>query len=478
MNLFRSRTLQLVFAFGLGAIALSPFRPLEGLLSYLFVPSRLLVETTAPLEWLQTRKARAAESGSGVDAANELDRHIALERMVRESALPIEFQVPAGGASVHGEVIGRDRGDLDRVRVRVDGCRGLVPGLPVISGDWFVGTVVSVDERVAHRGGKPGSDLWVQLITDNEARVAARVEDDESGLAESEACRLVAGGLAPRTETIWLDIHNPSKRGVADGRVVVDERAELGGEYTSLASGSWLGQLVREREGGRELLGIRPGLDFGSGLYQVMVLYPEGLVQVQEEAAVPVLEDAAWLRARRFLRAEPSPWRHGTWIGTGATSGVQPGAAVTAGARLCGRVGQVRPFRSSVRELGDPGLVLAALAVVDLGGGPEPFVMGRIEARGRRADGSFEFDWEATVPLPEGTRGLQQPEERGFDSGPVSAHVWTGSGESGVPRGLWVGTTELPRGPGPHRLILHTPEGMAHAGAWRVRLPGAGEGTP
>ena len=475
MNLFRSRTLLLVMGLGLATLALRPFPPAERALAIALVPCRALVELVVPVEWLAVRRALAAEPSSTVDPAGELARHAALERMVLDSALPDRFAIPSGAGAAHGEVVGRDARDLDRVRVRVEGGRGLVPGLPVVSGDWFVGIVRAVDERP----DDTGSDLWVQLVTDQDERIAARVEaaDDvaageEGGFASGEGagstCRLVAGGLAPRADAVWLDVHNPSRREVRSGRVLVDERESLGGRYTALANGAWLGELTSERVEGQDLLGIRPGLDYGSGLYQVLVLHPEGMVRTVGPEVPVVLEDGLWKRARRFLRAQPTPWRDGVWVGLGRADGVRPGAAVVAGARLCGRVGEVGVERSSVLELGDPGLALAGLAVVRRDGREAPFVMGRIEGRGRTEDGAFLFDWEATVPI-----------EGAADGPPIPAELWTGSGEPGVPRGLWVGTTELPRGPGPHRIVVRPPVGMARAGGWRVRVAAdrIGEGT-
>jgi hypothetical protein len=456
VNLIRSRSLLLLLGLGLAVLALRPFPVVDRALSLALVPCRFLAELSVPVEWLQDRGAQAAESRVPVDFAAELGQHAALERMVQASALPATFSIPAGASAVHGEVVGRDPRDLDRVRLRVEGCRGLVVGLPVVSGDWFVGVVEAVDEPVEGTG----CNLWLRLITGQDERIAARVESTaEAEVAGQASCRLVVGGLAPRADMAYLDIHNPSRRDVRSGRVVVDERPELGSRYTGLANGAWLGDLVSEQVAGKDVLGIRPGLDYGSGLYQVLILFPEGRARTIDHQSPLVLEDDAWCDVRRFLRAEPSAWREGVWVSGGRRDGIIVGSAVAAGARLCGRVGQVGVMRSSVHELGDPGLAIAVVAAVGSGDGAYPFVMGRIESEGRLADGRVAFRWDATVPIA----GVSTDP-------PVAAELWTGSGEPGVPRGLWVGSVDLPRGPGPHTLHVKPPPAMARAGAWRVRV--------
>lgn len=462
MNLIRSRTLVLLLGLGLAVLALRPFPAADRFLSLVLVPCRFLAELSVPVEWLQDRGAQAAEASVSVDFTGELGQHASLERLVQASAISDRFSVPPGATAVHGEVMGRDTHDLDRVRLRVEGCRGLVVGLPVVSGDWFVGVVEAVDEPI------DGTDslLWVRLITGQDERIAARVaSSDDAGVAGQAACRLVVGGLAPRSDKTYLDIHNPSRRDVHSGTVLVDERPELGGRYTGLANGAWLGELVSEKFAGKDVLGIRSGLNYGSGLYQVLVLFPDGLARTVARDSTLVLEDDQWRNARRFLRAEPSPWREGVWISIGRRDGVLPGAAVVAGARLCGRVGQVGVLRSSVHELGDPGLAIAVVAVVGSGDAAYPFVMGRIESQGRLPDGRVAFRWDASVPL---AGEAADP--------PIAVQLWTGSGEPGVPRGLWVGSVDLPRGPGPHTLLVAQPPAMARAGTWRVRVLSSGDG--
>ena len=58
------------------------------------------------------------------------------------------------------------------------------------------------------------------------------------------------------------------------------------------------------------------------------------------------------------------------------------------------------------------------------------------------------------------TRQIDAPVET------VWGELWTGSGERGMPRGLLIGTTELPLGPGPHELHVYP----ATAGGEPARL--------
>jgi len=456
LGLTRSRTLYLVLLLGLAFLSLRPIAPVEYLLDAALLPSRALAELGAPIAWLQSREVRASSREQVAARERELAASAELERSVLASVVGERTRAGPEALWVHGEVVGRDREELDRIRVRLADDRGAEVGMPVVSGEFFVGLVSRVPGRAA-AASEPAAqrharEIEVQLITGADARIGALVVG-ASGEPEAE---LVAGGIAPPVDAIYLDVHHPSRSRLEGGAVVVDEPAYLAGEHTPLANGYLLGELERVRvaRGSRDertLLCIRPGLDYAAGLYQVLVLVPRGAEPPADPGADPLaggpLEDpeqGAWRGARLFLRSELSPWREGRKLALGRRHGVALGSALASGARLAGRVTRAGPLSSDVRLLGDPGVEVAALAMI----GDVPHVMGRIVGLGRSADGSLRFRWEAAVPI-EAVDGASE----------VPATVWTGSGEHGVPRGLLLGETRLPCGRGPHTIRLRQPAG-------------------
>jgi cell shape-determining protein MreC len=444
-------------------MALRPVPLLDRALDLALLPTRVLAELSAPVGWIQGRQALAGGAEREGQLRRELFEHDALEAAVLDSALSLRSSAHPQAAFVHAEVVGRPPDARDTILVRVDDPAGIEVGMPVVTGDWFVGLVSGVrqSEEVSALDAD-GSLFEVELITGARARIAARVED---GPPDSR-CELVVGGIAPASSQIYLDVHNPSQRWVNEGSVVVDEPRLLGERHSHLADGYRLGNLLLttiddSRAGTRTLACVLPGLDFESGLYQVLILLPRG-AGAEGRAAVrepeDVLDDGAWASARLFLRSEPSPWREGRKLALGQRQGVHDGAALVSGVRLVGRVQHAGPMQSDVRLLGDPGFGVAALAMVEEADRIVPHVMGRIVSRGRDAEGALRFEWTATVPLTgEGER---------------QARLWTGSGEVGVPRGLLLGDTVVPCGLGTHELRIVQPDGAREPKGLRVRLRG------
>ncbi len=465
-----SRTIvtYLVLVLALGALALQPVAWLERGLDWLLLPARACAELAAPVGWIQSREVDASESARREAMRRELFEHQVLEDAVLASALAPRSEQHPTADRVHAEVIRRSAEARDTILVRVDDASGIERGMPVVTGDWFVGLVSSVPRKKAASGPV---EISVELVTGSRARIGGAVRDGEGEIT----CQLVVGGVAPPRGQVFLDVHEPSPRWVHEGRVEVYEPESLGERFTSLANGYSLGDLVLatindENKSVRTLACVRPGLDYDAGLYQVLVLCPrESARPPGSIARDDVLRDGSWAPARLFLRSEPSAWREGRKLALGWCDGVAPGAALVSGARLVGRVEHAGPFSSDVRMVGDPGLSFVALAMVEEGEDVRPHVLGRIEGLGRASDGVLVYAWTATLPLPgEGTR---------------KARIWTGSGESGVPRGLLLGDTDLPAGAGRHVLRIVQPEGAIEPKGLSVRLTDAqathsGEGAP
>ena len=461
----RSLTSYALLTLVLAALALHPVAAVERWLDFALVPTRALAELAAPIGWVQGREALAGGDDRRLQQRRELFEHEALEMAVLESAISESSSEHETAEFVHAEVVGRPAHARDTILVRVMDARGLEVGMPVVTGDWFVGLVTRVG--TGHEAGadsQAGSLLEVELITGSKARIAARVERGPPG----SDVELVVGGVAPLRGQIYLNVHNPSQRWVNEGEVVVAEPKLLGERFSHLADGYRLGNLVLgtsdgDQAGPQTMTCIQPGLDFESGLYQVLVLRPKDELQVPAASRARkqnVLEDGLWIPGRLFLRSEPSPWREGRKLALGRRHGVRDGSALVSGARLVGRVQHAGPWLSDVRMVGDPGFSVVVLAMVevptDAGSERVPHVMGRVTSRGRDGDGSIRLEWTATVPL--------------LGVGERDARLWTGSGEEGVPRGLLLGDTRVPCGPGTHDLVLRQPEGAREPKGLRVRV--------
>ncbi len=239
----------------------------------------------------------------------------------------------------------------------------------------------------------------------------------------------------------------PSSRLVREGQVSVAESETGGRDQAWLANGFLLGQLrgaIEPDENTRmEMLGVVPEVDFESGLYQVLIHTDldedPGLGQGEEDR-----KRGTWIPTQRSRMVDAAPWREGSKLMTGFLDGVQKNAALASGVRLVGRVTRTGPFTSDVAGPGDLGFHVPVIAVWQDVGRPErTHVLGRLVSLGRNEQGQVLMEWQANLPLQGGE--------------PERAHLYTGSGDPGVPRGLLIGETIVPTGPGPHVLVVEPP---------------------
>lgn len=461
MAVARTRTLGLVLAVGSAVMALRPIGPLAPLGDLLSLPARLAAPLAAPTLWVgSARSASAAGSDEEVYAA-ESDLSARLELAVLQSAWPVGLTLGAGVDPIAGEVEARRGRSRDIIRVRVLEPERIAVGQPVVAGDVYVGRVwrVPFRESVQDRPGvfervlrvlrlssppvpPPRDAVDVALITGADERVGGYVPLDQSG----RSCDLVVGGLAPRDDRVWLAVHTPGSRATRSGRVIVKEPSGLLERRASLAEGFLVGDLMAEEiqdEGvpfTRTVLGIRPLIDFASGLNQVIVLAPVGATNGSPRTGplpsdvVPVMEDGGWAASRALAIGDTSPWRAVFRINRGQRDGVREGAAVVDGVRFAGRVARADHLTSSVAQLGDPGFLVSALAQSAQDPDAPPFAMGNLVSLGRATDGAILLRW---TPEP----GLRFPDWLTGEG--VEATLWTGSGMERVPRGLRLGRTLL-----------------------------------
>jgi len=450
----RRRTVVLVLLVVCAVLSLRPIPLVGGAIELVFVPTRLVAELVAPLRWLRRGEVRAAERSLDEEARRVRGAAAELLALEQESALP-RPELRAGRRLIHGEVIRRSRGQLDRVEVRVASTAGIVPGLPVVTGDHYVGRVARLDPREADM-------IQVDLVTGKSFHVGAAVDrTDWKGRPVGEPVSFVVGGLAPELgdEQLHLRLHNPALREVERGAVRVAEPGDLDPELARLSDGFLLGELrtVTTAGGSRQPL-IQSPLDFKSGLFQLIVLAPEEGLSETERLELDTFVQANWIPARALTRGDVTPTREGRRLSEGSLAGLRPGQAVALGAHLVGRVGETGLSSADLVGLGDPGLRLAVLAEVEGEAAPRP--LGELVALGRRgADGALEFRWVCRVDLGEGVEGEL-----------LQADLYTGSGEDGVPRGLFIGTTELPTVRRRHRIFVHQDPAvreLSHVFVWR-----------
>ena len=439
VRLTRPRTLYLLFLLALGFLSLRPYPPAEAILDGLLLPTRALGELTTPASWL-TRNAVRAGAGNAHTVAAEIARRDALLEAVLRTAEPDRRGLLAGRGWVHGEVFERSGRNLDRIIIALPVAARIERGMPVVSGEAFVGwTKDPIRDRPGH---------WeVTLVTAGTSRVGAWLETPGR---EDPTAFFVAGGLAPigRSDVV-LGIHNPSRCDLPRGTVEVYE-PEVPGEapWSRLANGFRLGTLLREQRGAREVLGILPELDYRSGLYEVLVLCPPDWNAPEVVGQRDPMQDGGWVSSRFLLDGDPSPRRYGRRLSSGRWAGLEPGAAVVEATRLVGRVAHVGWADASVALPSDPGFSFPALAHPIEGGRPR--ALGRLVSRGP-VPGGLLFHWEAALPLPAGTS--------------LATHIHTGSGDRGLPRGLWVGDCVLPGGAGPHDIVIREAAPTPPAGA-------------
>lgn len=437
--------LQVVVCLALTVLSLWPVAPVERMLSMLAWGTWPVLLVGRPL-W-GVGHSFAADDEHQARWEREAEESAFLEDWVREQAVPRSVS-SASGVALHAEAVGRPEGKLDSLLVRVWHPGIVRVGMPVTTGDHYVGLV----ERVRLRQGPEGpfEDVSVQLITSGQARIQASLMDRG---AEGEDGRFVVGGLlAPEDfelgpEREVLAVHHPSNRKLEGGEVFVNEPLDGGRDAAWLANGFRLGTLRRApkpEEATREtLLGVLPGVDFESGLYQVLIhtgWTREELGPVHDEE----VQRGRWVTIQRAPYVDGAPWREGFKLIQGARAGVQVGAAVAHGVRIVGRVTSVGPWHADVVGPGDSDFAVPGIAVwLHEGADSATFVMGRLRSLGRDAEGRVLLRWPATLAAPAGE--------------PVRARLYTGSGDPGVPRGLLLGEAEIPVGPGPHVLVLEPP---------------------
>ena len=436
MSSFPARLAYLAALVGSATLALRPPGAVEEGLTLALSPLRLASEVASPVGLLRARSVRAAQRRAAeLREAEDLERR-ALGADQRRFVLPQSEELRAGRSFSIAEVVRRVPGDADRLEVRLLAGAAPQPGQPVVVGDHYIGRVREVLEQ--------GTRAVVELVTRPDVLVGARTT------GPGAPARLVVGGLQRdesgrgRAESL-LAVHGPSTPDLPEGLVVVDEA--LGGEvpFAAEAAGFVLGQL--EDVGGRlheRLRGVRSPIDLAAGVFQVAIVgraSADGAALV--EAAPDPLEDGRWTHARALTRGDPVARREGLKLSAGTTRGVRAGAAIATGARLVGVVARASSHASDARLLGDPGLALPVVARVE--GREKPEILGTLVALGRAAP---DEEGRARVRLFwSGRAGDPEP-------GAEPARLYTGAGAEGVPPGLLLGDTALPRGGGPAVLEL------------------------
>lgn len=460
----RARTLYAVLVLGLAALALEPSPRIERALDACLLPTRALAELAAPLEWLASPEVRAAEADLARDAATARARAEALFLDEQDAALPTRAELALGRRFVHGEVVRRGEGDLDSIVVRLASLDGIEAGMPVVAGDHYVGRVTRALDEAAR-------EVAVALVTGKSFFVGAEVVDPGDDSVSRAPVELTAGGLAPRVGgdegSLELAVHNPSRKPSSGGLVVVREPrfpaperglAHTGADrFAELADGFRLGLLERVAlDGGAHVFRIRPGLDYQSGLFQVLVVAPADGGPSERRLALDTFEPEAWVPLSALPGGEIDARRRGRRFTLPFGAPLARGAAIAWAGHFLGRVERCDAVGVDARWLGDPGLVLAALARVE--GEARPFALGELVSLGEQdEDGAIRLRWNARVAL-------------GGEGGPARAELFTGSGVEGVPRGLYLGTAELPRGSGRHFITLHpAPNALRveHGLGWR-----------
>ncbi len=454
---FRARGLFLLTVLVLVFVSLRPAPEVEVVLGHALMPVRVLSELARPLGWVRLPRVRAADHGLAALADDDYRRRRLFFEEGARFAVPSRAELCEGRRFVHAEVVDRVEGDQDRIVIELRGrsAEGLEPGLPVVSGNVFVGRVGALDEP------RPGQ-ATVDLVTGKDFFVGAELAPLERAGARPmfDPLRLVVGGVTLGEGVAYrLAVHNPS-RVLPAGDVRVDERLTAAGEAARLAYGFDLGRYTPREAGGGE---IEPLLDYRSGLFQVVVVCSADVRRHAEMPGAEELDDGRWRRVAATSSGDPSRWREGLKLGAGTWNDVRVGAAVVSGSRLVGRVSGASPLSANVSLLGDPHCPIPAIARV--AGREQPLVLGRLVSLGRDPldARSVRFHWDAVL------------EWDGAE--PAQAELFTGSGEPLVPRGLLLGTARVPNGPGPHVLTVRQPVDTSAVRRLWVRTP-APEAAP
>jgi cell shape-determining protein MreC len=450
----RFRALLLLAFLFLAALSLRPSSDLRASLDAVCEPARHLRLLGSPLGWLSIAEARAAERQL---CAGEEERRAAGRAVLaaaQTGAAPSERTLAQGRGVVHAEVVDRVEGDEDRMIVRFAPESDVEVGMPVVSGDRYVGSIASVD--TLRRG-----EARVDLVTRKEFRVGAEV-----ARREGDPVLLVVGGILPRggkEDDTLLAAHFPSDPNLDGGEVRVRETGPgAAGSLRALADGFLLGSFVRVRRGEAVLLGVRPALDLRSGPSHVGILCPSQHAPAGPDLARDPFEDERWMDAAFVFAGDASFWRETRVLSAGTASSITDGAAVAFGANLLGQVERAGAATSLVRLLGDPGLEVTALASPAESASPAATMpIGRLVSLGRdRSDGALLLRWAPSLRL-EG-------------EAPLEVLLYTASGHRSVPPGLRIGRTALPRGRGPFVLRVRqdaTGASLTRARVWREETP-------
>jgi hypothetical protein len=412
-------------------LSLRPVARVEAAVDVLAAPLRLAAELASPLRLVGRARALAAERRFADSAEEDLRQNLAVLEELAASALPSDPALRAGRRLVPAEVRARARGERDRLRIVLSDARGVVPGLPVVLGNAYVGRVAALGVE-GSAGPEAEGMAEVELVTARGFHVGARVQEGPGGSevfmtvggVESEPARDARG-----ERTLRLAVHNPSDRELAGGIARVHELFAAPDEPVALADGFLLGAVLHDGERWT----ILPELDCLDGLSRVVVVAPPAAL-APLDAGERVLLDEDWLKVAPLALGDPAPWREAVKLGAGRARGVRPGAAVcSVGARLVGRVTRAGPWTADVSLLGDPGFHVVAVARFEDGG--EPRALGRVVSLGRTREGRVRLRWVPRVSF--GQEGGAAAEWR-------AAQLFTGSGERGLTSGLYLGEALVP----------------------------------
>ncbi len=442
-----SSVLTAALLLGCVLLSLRPVGAVERGLGVLTAPFSALAKITWPLSAWSSKVSAGDVTESEAVAVGMAQRELS-ERFLTElyaSALPEQLHLLEGRRRIPAAVVARPTKDRDVLVLEPWVYEGLEVGLPVVQRDAYVGRIQAIDTS------SDPPRVLVELITGAETFVGAEVLPPPKVLVlgrPQDRIPLVVGGLAVesgaasrRDRRTWLAAHNPARRTgwfvdrPLGGEVVVRELDISGDRFGALADGYRLGSIEAGMRD--EQWRVDPVLDFLEGLFHVVILAPDdgGQSSVPPAPEHPLLE-RSWVRALAYTPGDPSPWRETLVVDVGATSGLKPGAACVRGARLVGRLESVGPASSKVSGLGDPGLVVSAAGL--LLDHPElpPRVLGRLVSLGRdRETGAVRMRWRAVVPL-EAVGGATE----------LRVALFTGSGQPGLPAGLWIGEAWIPTG--------------------------------
>jgi len=444
------RNTVVVIWLALMALALRPIESVDRAAQLVSEPVRLLGRITLP--FAAAADAQAANEGEARGRVREL---LLAEQ---EDARPADPALLERRGLIHAQLYDRSGEPADFVLVRFPIEAEIEPGMPVVCGDVYVGSVSEVgralprtaEERAALRGAPPlaPGEARVRLVTSEEARVGARCG----------ALELVAGGLMraerSRARPRLLAVRALQGEPGSERELRVHEETAAGGPWSVLAQGYRLGTLVEQQVGTRSIWAIEPLLDYRGGFAQVFVLCPPERAPAGALLAQDPFDPRCWQRVRTALDGELSPWRETRRVLAGSRAGLVEGAALARGSEFVGRIARTGYLTSDAECLGDPGFALPVLASV-----PEqraPLHLGSVRSLGCDASRNLVYlAWEESAEL---ARALGEVAR--------TAQLYTSSGERRVPPGLHLGQAELPAGAGAHVLVLK----RGSAGQWGTRL--------